>query len=392
MKITGYRLIDTVRDWGRPIGDVNGIIASGVTECRIVVLETDEGVEGIGLGAPTNIEALFPALEGKDPRAVASLYDAMLGQVFKIGHQGSVFGSIASLDMALWDIKAKLAGEPLWRLLGAGDRWIPGYASGLDYGLSDDELHAWYSTLADRGFAAGKLKGGLSVQDDLRRMDIMESSLRRNSNQPALMLDANEFWTLKEAVRYVSQLEQKIDLTWIEEPLRRWDAKGHARLSASIKAAVATGENLTGLEQFKPLLDAGAVDIVQTGAVWGITYFLRVAHAAHARDLPISPVGLTSMPAVSHAAAAVPNHMTAEVQALDHPIGVTIDEEFTDGGILLGNSPGVGVTIDEQAIATHRNGNGDASWVIPAGPHVRHVNTNFRLHSDATMDTREPGQ
>ena len=92
------------------------------------------------------------------------------------------------------------------------------------------------------------------------------------------MLDANESWNLKQAVRYVSQIEEVHDLVWIEEPIRRWDAEGHARLSASVRAAVATGENLTGLEQYRPHFNAGGIDIVQAAATWGVTHFLRVVH------------------------------------------------------------------------------------------------------------------
>src|SRR5699024_6362658 len=156
--------------------------------------------------------------------------------------------------------------------------------------------------------------------------------------------------------------EQQRDLTWIEEPLRRWDAAGHARLSSSIRAAVATGENLTGLEQFAPLFDRGGTDIVQVGSVWGVTHFLRVAYAAHSRDLPVSPVGLTANSAVAHAAASVPNHLSSEVQDLGTPFGVTVDQQITDGGVVLGDQPGNGVTLDEKAIsATHRDG----TWATP---------------------------
>lgn len=93
MKITGYRELSTVREWGRPIGDANGVIRSGVTDVGLVILETDEGIEGIGMGQPHGLDALFPALEGQDPRAVSSLYDAMLARVFKQGHQGALFGA-----------------------------------------------------------------------------------------------------------------------------------------------------------------------------------------------------------------------------------------------------------------------------------------------------------
>ena len=80
MKITGYRLLRTFHDWGRPVGDANGYVKSGVTEVPLVLLDTDEGVTGIGMGAHHDIDRLFPALEGEDPRAVTSLYDAMLAR------------------------------------------------------------------------------------------------------------------------------------------------------------------------------------------------------------------------------------------------------------------------------------------------------------------------
>ncbi|NEM91040.1 mandelate racemase/muconate lactonizing enzyme family protein [Galbitalea soli] len=376
MKITGYHCLRTYRDWGRPVGDVNGFIDSGLTEVPIVVIETDEGITGVGLGSDYGVDDIFPAIEGADPRAVTALYDRMLAHVFKAGHGGATFGGIGTLDAALWDLKAKIAGEPLWRLLGAGDRFVPGYASGLDIALGDEELAALYGSMAERGFTAGKLKGGRDVDADIRRLGIIAEQLAANTARPALMLDSNESWNLKQAVRYVTAIEARLDLTWIEEPLRRWDAAGHARLSSSIRAAVATGENLTGLEQYTPLFDNRAVDIVQAGAVWGVTHFLRVAYAAHSRTLPISPVGLTANPAVGHAAASVPNHLSAEVQSLDAPVGVTIDEHYADGGIVLGDEPGAGVTIDERAIAADQR---SAPWITAAGPHVRSQRAGLRL-------------
>lgn len=380
MRITGYRLLRSYHDWGRPIGDVNGFIESGVTEVPIVIIDTDEGISGVATGSHDGIDRVFPAIEGQDPRAVSTLYDRMLARVFKAGHAGATFGGIGTLDTALWDIKAKVAGEPLWRLLGAADRFVAGYASGLDIALTDDDLATFYQRMAQRGFSSGKLKGGSDAASDIRRLGILSDALSVNSVRPALMLDANEAWNLKQAVRHVSLIEQVHDLTWIEEPLRRWDASGHARLSAAVRAGVATGENLTGLEQYRPLLDAAAIDVVQAGAVWGITHFLRVALAAHARDLPMSPVGLSANSAVAHAAAAIPNHLSAEVQDLGRPFGVAVDLEYSDGGIVLGDQPGAGLAIDEDAIS--RLGDKQASWPMPQGPHVRPSRAGLRLVAD----------
>lgn len=386
MKVTGYRVLRTFREWGRPIGDVNGHIASGITEESIVLLDTDEGLTGVGTGHTGDLARLFPAIEGEDPRAVTSLYDRMLARVFKAGHAGATFGSIGAFDMALWDLKAKIAGEPLWRLLGGRDRFIPGYASGLDIALSDEELAGFYAAMSDRGFTSGKLKGGRDLHADRRRLGIIRDALSPNARRPALMLDANESWNLKQAVRYVAELERDLDLTWIEEPLRRWDADGHARLTRAVRAAVATGENLTGLEQFRPLLDAGGVDVVQVGCTWGVTHFLRVATIAHGRDLPISPVGITANQAVAHAAASVPNHLGAEVQDLGAPFGVHIDQDFADGGIILGDEPGHGVSIDEEAILGHQRDG--VSWLVTEGPHVRPARAGLRLVPDSDTADR----
>jgi L-alanine-DL-glutamate epimerase-like enolase superfamily enzyme len=130
---------------------------------------------------------------------------------------------------------------------------------------------------------------------------------------------------------------------------------------------VASGENLTGLEQFRPLLAAGAVDIVQTAAVWGITHFLRVAALAHAHDLPVSPIGTTPM-GLLHAATSVPNHLASELQNLHPPVGVSLDLHVEDGAFILGDCPGLGVAVDELAIsAANRRADGPAA----DGPSVR---------------------
>ncbi len=375
MRITGYRSLTTIHRWGRPVGDVNGVVASGVTEVPIVLVETDGGLTGVGLGAHADIERVFPALEGQDPRAVTALYDRMLAFVFKSGHHGGTFGTIGALDMALWDLKAKMAGEPLWQTLGATDRFVPGYASGLEYALDDDELVGLYERWAERGYTGAKVKGGLDINRDVKRLAAVRDVLRVNSDQPAIMYDVNESWGRHQAVRLARRVEEQVDLTWIEEPVRRWDVAGHRAVVSGVQAAVATGENLTGLEQYRQLLDADAVGVVQAGSVWGITHFLRVSVLALGRDLPVSPVAYDANP-VAHAAAAVPNHLVTEVQDLEAPVGLNVDQEFTDGGILLGRSPGLGIEVDEALIAAQRE---SGAWSAPAGPHVRPADAGLRL-------------
>ena len=381
MKITGYRSLSTVQDWGRPIGDVNGVLAAGVTDVPVLILETNGGLTGIGLGQHEEIARVFPAVEGEDPRAVTALYDRMLARVFKSGHGGATFGTIAAIDMALWDLKAKMADEPLWRTVGARDRLVPGYASALCFGLDDDQLVEIYRRWADRGFTSAKIKGGRDLDGDIRRLKLVRDLMMANTPRPGMMLDVNEFWGTKQAIRHIAEIEREIDLTWIEEPLRRWDAEGHARVSRAVNAAVATGENLTGLEQFAPLFAAGAVDVVQTGSVWGITHFMRVAAAALSHNLPVSPVGYHANP-LAHAAAATPNMLSVEVQSFEPPVGLRVDQEIVDGGIVLGDAPGLGIEVDEPAILANRL---KGSWSNPEGPHVRASRAGLRLAPDSTV-------
>jgi L-alanine-DL-glutamate epimerase-like enolase superfamily enzyme len=378
MRITDYRTLTTVHRWGRPIGDINGSVASGVTAVPVVLVDTDAGLTGVGLGSRDGLEAVFPAIAGEDPRAVSALYDRMLAAVFKAGHAGAVFGAIGALDMALWDLKAKASDQPLWRMLGARDRVVAGYASGLDGPLEDDELVRLHASFADRGFRAAKLKGGLNLAADLRRLRLLHEVYAGAGAQPKLMLDANEAWSRKEAIAHVQRIEEQVDLAWIEEPVRRWDADGHALISRAVRAAVATGENLTGLEQFRPLIQAGAVDVVQTGSMWGVTHFLRVSALAHAFDLLVSPVAYNCNP-LAHAAAAVPNHIATEVQDLTMPVGITVDQEFVDGAIVLGDQPGLGVTVGEDVIAAAAE---PADWGTGDGPHVRPAGAGKRLLGD----------
>ncbi len=371
MRITGYRVLSTSIDRGRRLGDVNGVYPSTVSGVSILLIDTDVGVTGVAAGGTTLIERVWPAVEGEDPRSVTAVYDRMLAHAFKAGHIGQLYGTIGALDTALWDIKAKAAGEPLWRLLGARDRRVPGYASGLDFGLTDDELFSLYASFAERGFTAAKLKGGLNLDDDLRRFGIIRDALR--VAHPVLMLDANECWNPKQAVRYLRRLEESVDLAWIEEPVRRWDTEGLTTVGHSVRAAVATGENLSGLEQFRPLIAGRALDIAQPGSGWGVTHALRVAALAHGHDLLVSPVGFVAGPAAA-VMAAVPNHVVSEVQGLTFPDGLLVDGDFDDGAFVLGDNPGNGFSVDESALELP-----EPAEPTDEGPDVRPADAGLRL-------------
>lgn len=139
MKITGFRnSLRTLHRRGRHVGDAIGAVADGVMEVPVFLVETGDGPTGVSLGPHTDVDRVS-AVERADLCAVTSRYDRMLDPVFRSDHGGSAFGPLG----ALFDRRAKLAGKPLWRTLGAADGSAPGYAAKRALAL-DDALAALY--------------------------------------------------------------------------------------------------------------------------------------------------------------------------------------------------------------------------------------------------------
>ena len=177
----------------------------------------------------------------------------MIDKHFKGGHDGLINDAIATLDMALWDLKAKANDEPLWKTLGGSKQRVHCYASEIGLPMSDEDLQAWYGRMAkEHGFRGGKLKVGLDQDADMRRLGLMEKALSQATDAPMLLIDANEYWSPKQAIRKVSEMEEQFDLTWVEEPARRWDYLGLRRVKEGVRTAVCAGENLDTLGDFLP--------------------------------------------------------------------------------------------------------------------------------------------
>jgi L-alanine-DL-glutamate epimerase-like enolase superfamily enzyme len=351
MKIVGYRVEHYLMKMDRLVGDAN--LPSGVEMLpgSILYIDTDENITGISLGyGGASVEALFGIIEGADPREVVALWIRMNDFLHKGGNEGAASAALSALDVALWDIKAKAAGEPLWRALGAREGRVKAYASGLDYCLSDEELFAFYRRMAERGIASGKLKVGLDLKADLRRLGIMREALSTASPKPGLMIDANEYWSPKQAVRYVRQIEKHFDLLWVEEPARRWDYDGLRLVSQQVRAAVASGENLHSLSQVYPLIANRAVDVIN---VWtgqsGVTGVRQIAHMAHTHGITVSMMNAQA-DYMAQIAAALPNHSMMEVVDPGREHCLKWNSHIEDGFIVLGEAPGFGIEVDEAKL------------------------------------------
>jgi L-alanine-DL-glutamate epimerase-like enolase superfamily enzyme len=359
VQITGVRTV--LYEYGvlRPIGDVQ--LPDGARRIAelAVFLTTDEEPVGVAIGAPASrqiIHHLAEQLVGRDPREVRGLHDLMLRLTFKAGPYGVAGSAVAALDTALWDLRAKRNGVSLWRELGGSSGRAAAYASGLDMPLSDSELRTYYCDVAARhGITAGKLKVGRDPDRDLERLAVMRDALAEGSgtSRPSLMIDANEFWTPKQAIRRISEIERDFDLVWAEEPVRREDHRGLARVSRSVRAAVATGENLTSTGQFVPLLLHESADVIQFAVqATGITTALQVGEMADALGLPVALVNCPGRYA-AHVAAVLSNHLMMEVVDAGRDVVFRSDHRLEDGWIVLGDAPGLGITFDEELLAQH---------------------------------------
>jgi L-alanine-DL-glutamate epimerase-like enolase superfamily enzyme len=352
VKVTGFRVQQYLMRMDRAVGDANLPEGVDLMPASILYLDTDAGVTGIALGyGGASVPLLFQVIEGADPRETVGLWTRMNDLLHKAGNEGEANFAFSLLDSALWDLKAKLAGEPLWRTLGAGSGRVPAYASGLDYCLSDEELFAFYSRMAALGIGAGKLKVGLDLRADLRRLGIVRDALRAATPAPLLMIDVNEYWSPKQAVRYVRQIEQHFDLAWVEEPARRWDYAGLALVSRQVRASVATAENVNSVADVYPLIANEAVDVLNVSALHsGVTGCRQIARMAQTHGLAVSMMNCQAN-FMAHVAAALPNHTLMEVVDPGREHCLRYDSRVDDGCIVLGDTPGFGIEIDEAALA-----------------------------------------
>jgi len=340
----------------RTIGDVN--LPEGVNEGSelAVYVHTDEGVTGCSVGAG-NAEQTLPALTdlviGSDPRSVRSIWNRMTTRAFKAGNHGPMSAGISAIDRALWDVRAKLHDVPLWKELGGSGKPVRAYASGLDTPLSDEELYKFYASFAAKGVTAGKLKVGRDADEDERRIRVMIEALSSNGGRAQLIIDANEFWSPKQAIQRVARLEKHFDFLWVEEPVPRQNFDGLRRVSEGVRAPIATGENFTDPQEFVPLFQHGAGDVIQVASHnSGFTGAGIVADMAAAFDRPVV-TGPDVGNSMAHLSSTWKHHVMMEVFEMGREAALVNPMQIEEGCIVLNNTPGAGIEFDEKYLASH---------------------------------------
>ncbi|MGW4521822.1 mandelate racemase/muconate lactonizing enzyme family protein [Amycolatopsis sp. NPDC004378] len=330
-------------------------------ETVFVELTTADGGSGlgysytIGTGGSSVVallrDHLLPRLVGRDSRLVEALWRDLFAatRATTVGAITSL--ALAAVDTALWDLKCRRAGEPLWRAAGGFRPRVPLYdTEGGWLHLSTEELVAGAKSAVAAGWGGVKVKiGKPDASEDLERLTAVREAVGPRFD---LMVDANQSMTAAEAVRRAAAFGG-LDLSWLEEPLPADDVSGHARLAASTSIPVAVGESLYSIAQFRDYLHRDAAAILQPDAarLGGITPWLKVAHLAEAHNVEVCPHFLMEL----HVSltAAVPNGRY--VEHIPQLRAITRTELTVENGHAVPpETPGLGIDWDRDAMDDRR--------------------------------------
>lgn len=330
-------------------------------ELVAVRLSDDDGAEGVGytytVGAGgAAIAALInrdlaPVVRGADAELIEHLWQRMWWTLHYGGRGGPASLAISAVDIALWDLKARRLGTPLWRLLGGHDPRVPCYAGGIDLDMPLDALLRQTDDNLAKGFRAIKMKVGRArLGEDVARVRAMREHL--GADFP-LMADANMRWSADEAIRAARALAP-CELVWLEEPTIPDDVAGHARIARDGGVPIATGENLHTLYEFTQMIRAGGVSFPEPDVTGcgGVTVFMKVAHLAEAFNLPVTSHGAHDV--TVHCLAAAPNRSYLEAHGFGLDRFIADPIVLKDGMAIAPERPGHGIAFDWTALAPLR--------------------------------------
>ncbi len=337
--------------------------------CLILILKTDEGIEGccasVGFldEAKGLVSLLRPFLLNRDPFQVEDKL-RMLRSASFLGYRGWF------AEVALWDIIGKATGQPIYRLLGGGPDKILAYASTGELHPPEQRAEEVLK-LKEMGFKAVKLRvKAMQMRDDI---ELVETVRQAVGDDMVLMVDANQGWpihgfgpyprwSLKRAMDEARAFEE-LGVRWLEEPLYKHDYQGYAQLRASTTVPIASGEFNTDLHEFRDLISSGCLDVVQPDVTLstGILNGKKVAGMAEAYNLEFSPHTWTNglgFVANLQLMASVPNCPYCEYpyeppgwvpQARDFMLAepLLVDKE---GYIAVPQKPGLGIELDMERI------------------------------------------
>jgi L-talarate/galactarate dehydratase len=362
--ITWVRISSCALPLPMPISDAKVLTGrqKPMTEVAMLFAEvkTENGHDGLGFsyskraGGPgqfAHAKEIAPALIGEDPSDIAKLWNKLCWAGASVGRSGLSTQAIAAFDVALYDLKAKRAGLPLAKLLGAYRDSVACYnTSGGFLHTPLDQLLVNAAASRERGIGGIKLKVGQpDRQLDIRRV---EAARKHLGDDVPIMVDANQQWDRPTAQR-VCRVFEDFNLVWIEEPLDAYDHDGHAALAAQFDTPIASGEMLTSAAEHADLIRHRAVDYLMPDAprVGGITPFLKIAAQAEQAGVMLAPH--FAMELHVHLAATYPTEPWVEHFDWLEPL---FNErlQIKQGRMLVPTQPGLGVSLSDRARAWTR--------------------------------------
>ena len=327
-------------------------------EISLVSVTDESGATGIGFGYTIGTggtairellkKELLPQLKEKDSRRISYVHEFLEKSIHALTPGCISSTALAAIDVALWDLAGKRTKTPLYILLGGAKEKVPIYNTHVGW-LNrelDEVIELSKEAVNKDGFRALKLKVGKEDKyEDEERVGKVREAVGKHVS---LMIDANQSWTIDEAVPRLKLLE-KFDLVWIEEPLLATDIQNFKKLGRYTNIARAGGESLYSIADFYHAIREDALDILQPDAarIGGISNAIKVCHLAKAANLRVAPHVSPELSVTI--AAAVSNSMFVEYIPQMDPILKT-HLQIKDGFAIPFDAPGHGIEFDAEAL------------------------------------------
>lgn len=371
LKITGIRIINlkTVRATGQMEAAWNPgtVTTHRIGGGSVIEIRTDQGITGIGPAIDgASLEAVNAQLAGKDPFDIEQLAGPLR---YYLGQNAR---TVSSLEIALWDLAGKAAGQPLYKLWGAAKDRVPAYASMIQLSTPEERVRMAVE-LKSQGWRAIKLRAHYqTLKEDVRLVEAVRKAI---GDDMGIMVDANQAqsfgtwqpgirWDFRRALDTARELE-RLNCVWLEEPRQRYAFDELAELNRLVAIPIAGGENNRGVHEYRWMLERNVFDILQPDIMVadGVTGFREIGDLARAHNkllIPHHGGGNLGTIAQLHAIASWPHAPWIEILH-DPPVaaytnGFAIMENpplvDKEGYLNLPQAPGLGVAINRDLIAS----------------------------------------